>query len=523
MATIRLYSTSGLYNGYYADVVFHPYSGGTAVNIGTNVLIPYFWTSDYYYGTYDFNFKNELEGFTCNLEIVPNVTPTPTTTPTITFTPTETPTVTSSDSCEFIIDINAIIATPTPTFTTTPTITETPTVTSSDSCEFMINIDAIIATPTPTPTSTGTPTITQTPTTTETPTPTETPTITITPTETYTPNCDFIIDTIAIIATPTPTSTPTITETPTSTETPTITQTPTSTSTATPTITETPTSTYTPNCEFVIDTVAVIATPTPTSTSTPTTTETPTATPTSTATPTVTETPTATPTSTYTPDCAFQAAFGTPLVVDENTEINIWFDDSGSMNSTLAPLQTMRDTILRDCLVQFYNNDYNTYDQNVTVSNFSSKTGGTERTMYILNTTGTTAGITKVINLVFQDESSPYAADGSSFNISVRTGTYDTDISGLRSTLDNVPNSSYYRGIVFRVNTGPDSYDGFRQFLAAVKNGAGAYSGTNGLSDKSEITYISNVTAGSNAQYYADQIITALNTLGYNLNLCNQS
>ena len=774
MATIRLYSASGLYNGYYADVVFHPYSGGTAVTIGTNVLIPYFWTSEYYYGTYDFNFKNELEGFVCNLEIVPGVTPTPTSTPTITITPTETPTTTSSDSCEFVIDINAVIATPTPTLTPTVTSTETPTTTSSDSCEFIINVDAIVATPTPTPTSTSTvtetptitptcdcpegftatndggacyrvltstptsienllvgdggsnsaygmygvkiynendyntvgnsisgnlaysgyttaygspdttpnesfwagrmnqinvwvdgnttwpnpnypdyvsfcatfnltttktyyigvagdnditvkinsvtlinqadnspvdnfrfyhiypvtldagpniveienwnrssvgsfaaevyddtlatltgvtnanglnimfstgdylpggplagegfctnyscpagytldttdpenpvckkieyvdcgtiytptptstatPTVTPTPTATETPTATDTPTITITPTETYTPNCEFIIDTVAVISTPTPTSTPTVT--------------PTVTSTETPTVTETPTITYTPNCEFVIDTVALITTPTPTSTPTPT----------------VTETPTATPTSTYTPDCVFEAALGTPLVVDENTEINIWFDDSGSMNSTLSPLQSMRDTILRDCLVQFYNNDYNTYDQNVTVSNFSSKSGGTERTMYVLNTTGTTAGITKVINLVFQDESSPYAADGGSFNTSVRTGTYDTDISGLRSTLDNVPNSSYYRGIVFRVNTGPNSYDGFRQFLVAVKDGTGAYSGTNGLSDKSEITYISNVTAGSTAQYYADQIITALNTLGYNLNLCNQS
>jgi hypothetical protein len=132
VATIRLYSASGLYNGYYADVVFHPYSGGTAVNIGTNVLIPYFWTSDYYYGTYDFNFKNELEGFSCYLEIVPGVTPTPTSTPTITFTPTETPTTTSSDNCEFIIDISAIIATPTPT--STSTVTETPTITPTCDC-----------------------------------------------------------------------------------------------------------------------------------------------------------------------------------------------------------------------------------------------------------------------------------------------------------------------------------------------------------------------------------------------------
>jgi hypothetical protein len=258
-----------------------------------------------------------------------------------------------------------------------------------------------------------------------------------------------------------------------------------------------------------------LTTPTPTATSTPT----PTPTETSTPTPTATDTPTPTPT----PDCSFNAAVEEvpPIQIDENTEIFIWFDDSGSMNSTLSPLQTMRNTILRDCLVQFYNGNYAKYDQNVTVNNFSSKSGGFERTFYVMNTTGTTQTTTKVINLVFQDESSPYNAEGAPFNTSVRTGQYSTDIAAFRNTLDNVPNSNYYRGIIFRVNTGPNSYDGFRQFIQAVKNGTNAYSGTNGLSDKNEVTWVSDVTAGSTAQYYADTIINALNTLGYNLSLCN--
>jgi hypothetical protein len=223
------------------------------------------------------------------------------------------------------------------------------------------------------------------------------------------------------------------------------------------------------------------------------------------------------------PDCFFEGSITQPLVVDENTEINIWFDDSGSMAATLTPLNTMRNTILRDCLVQFYNNDYDLYDQNVTVSLFSSKPSGVERTLFMLNTSGSTTNTTKVINLVFQDEASPYNADGNSFNTGVRTVQYDLDLAGLRATLDNAPNNDYYRGVVFRVNTGPNAFDGFRQFLVAVKNGTSAYSGTNGLSDKAEITYIENVTQGSTAQYYADQIITALNTLGYSLNLCGGS
>lgn len=221
-------------------------------------------------------------------------------------------------------------------------------------------------------------------------------------------------------------------------------------------------------------------------------------------------------------DCYFVGALDSPgageiIQIDSTTKIYIWFDNSGSMNSTLAPLQTMRSTILKNCLLQFYNNDGDLYDANVTVNNFSSKSNGSERTLHMLNTVDASAS--KVINLVFQDEASPYGAT-SSFNSNSRTSTYDSDLSALRSTLDNAVNSSYYRGIVFRVNTGPNYYDAFRQFLEAVKLGQAAYSGTNGLADKTEITVVPNVTAGSAAQYYADLIIAGLNTLGYSLQAC---
>ena len=281
--------------------------------------------------------------------------------------------------------------------------------------------------------------------------------------------------------------------------------TPTPTPTSTPTPTGTPTPTPTPNCDFDVI-VDNITTPTPT--------------PTPTDTPTPTPTPTSTPTPT--PDCVFDAEFSesVPIVIDENTQINIWFDDSGSMNQTLSPLETMRNTILKNCLLQFYNNDSNLYDANVSVKNFSEKSSGNERTFWILDTTGTTGSVTKVINLAFQDESSPYGADGASFNVNTaRQATYSTDITNFRSTLNSLPNT-YYRGVIFRVNTGPNTYDGFRQFIEAVRDGSGNYSGAFGLSGRNEIAYVTNVTASSTAQYYANQIITALNTLGYNLEAC---
>ena len=351
-----------------------------------------------------------------------------------------------------------VVVLPTPTPTPTETlIPPTPTPTPTVDCEFNVDVDVIFATPTPTPSPT--------------------PTLTPTPTPTPTVNCDFGVDIDVIVATATPTPSPT--------------------ATPTPTLTPTPTPTPTVNCDFGIDVNVVYPTPTPS--------------------PSPTETPTPTPTPTT--DCVFEGEVSLPLVVDENTKINIFFDSSGSMDSTLSPLVTMRDTILRDCLVQFYNNDYTKYDNLVTITQ-----SPTERTFNFLSTTsGNTIGVTKVINLVFQDESSLYGADQPTFNTAVRTGTYDTDMSTLRNVLSTVPYSTYYRAVIFRVNTGPNSYDGFRQFINAVLNGTGAYSGTNGLSDKSEITRVENVNPGDTAQYYADQIITALNTLGYNLNLCSGS
>jgi hypothetical protein len=323
--------------------------------------------------------------------------------------------------------------------------------------------------------------VTPTPTPTETPTPT--PTDTPTPTPTPTPNCDFDVVTDNI-TTPTPTPTPTETPTP------------------TPTPTETSTPTPTPDCNFDVDTNNI-------------TTPTPTPTPTSTPTPTPTDTPTPTPT----PDCVFDAEFSesVPIVIDENTQINIWFDNSGSMDSTLSPLQTMRNTILKNCLLQFYNNDSDLYDSNVSVKLFTEKSSGTERTFLMLDTTGTTAGVTKVINLVFQDEAqNVYHPEAFTFNVNgTRTSTYMTDITNLRNTLNALP-STYYRGVIFRV----EGFDGFRQFIDAVKDGSGNYSGVYGLSDRSEIAYVSNVTAGTTPQYYVNQIITALNTLGYNLQAC---
>ena len=88
-----------------------------------------------------------------------------------------------------------------------------------------------------------------------------------------------------------------------------------------------------------------------------------------------------------------------------------------------------------------------------------------------------------VIFMVFQDEANVAYHGGSWSNTTARTSTFNTDIANLRSRVAtlNATNSTFYRGIVFQVDGSPD----FKTLMQAVETGAGAYTGTNGLSDLS--------------------------------------
>lgn len=200
--------------------------------------------------------------------------------------------------------------------------------------------------------------------------------------------------------------------------------------------------------------------------------------------------------------------------IDETTEINIFFDSSGSMDSTLSPLETMRDTVLRTALEPFYDNDSDAYNAAVTITSV-----GTEMVFDQLATLGS-ANATRVINLVFADENSPYAAVGT-YPATPNT-QLASDIAALRSAV-SASNSSegtdYYRSVLFQINTGPNYFSGFKQMTQAVYNGTGNYSGTAGLSDFNETQtfLINDVVAAGNATFYANQIIAGLNSLGYDL------
>lgn len=241
----------------------------------------------------------------------------------------------------------------------------------------------------------------------------------------------------------------------------------------------------------------------------------PTATPFATPNPTPTQFPTATPQSTVQP-----SPTPTPtILINTETEINIFFDSSGSMNTTLSPLVNMRDNILQNCLLPFYNNDVSLYNQRVTITNKSD-----ERAIQWIATPPSNPSY-NVVNLAFADESNNrYEAE----RITVSGWTDgsvsgDADIAQLRDELDNATTPTSHRGIIFQVDTlsgGQDIYPQYQNFINAVFNGLGYYAGTSGLSDKNEVSGVQDVIAGSTPQYYADLIVNAMNNLGYNVPSC---
>lgn len=184
-------------------------------------------------------------------------------------------------------------------------------------------------------------------------------------------------------------------------------------------------------------------------------------------------------------------------IITKDTEIRIWFDSSGSMDSTLDPLQEMRDNHLKDTLLPFYNNDEELYNEKVTVNSWSN-----ERTFERLSVEPDVIE-DGIIHLVFQDEANSIYHD-SHFNSSEITTYYENDISNLRNKLENTFVNNGYKAVVFQVKGFPN----FNDFLKAVENGEGEYASPYGTSDIDEdiVAFRYNINDGDDPQYYADLI-----------------
>lgn len=196
---------------------------------------------------------------------------------------------------------------------------------------------------------------------------------------------------------------------------------------------------------------------------------------------------------------------GSPVLrVDSQTEINIFFDTSGSMDTSLAPLQQARDTLLANLLVPFYDNDMAQYNQRVSFIEILD-----ERPFQWAQTVGSSGNITKVINLLFTDENSPYD------QLESLNAEASSDIQGLRNTIASAPTEAYYRMVHFAVLGSP----AYQTNVEKVYTGTGPFVDVNLVDyvEEEKVRLVTGVPDGQTQEYYSSQIINAINSLGYNL------
>jgi len=227
----------------------------------------------------------------------------------------------------------------------------------------------------------------------------------------------------------------------------------------------------------------------------------------------------------YTVD--FTCPSAPPVVINQTTQINIWFDASGSMNTTLPPLRDMVSTNLKDCLISFYNGDSDEYDKYVTVREFGKTPyyNEFERTFRVGAWEPDVQDATNVINIVFQDEGggvstySEYMPVDSVFNESLLRSTYTTDMNDIRDKLTNYP-ADYVTPIIFQVKRS-NGNQAFKEFLQAAYSGTltgSIMSGTNNLADlQSQVSIYYDINFGSTSLYYRDLVIQAINDLGFSV------
>ena len=216
-------------------------------------------------------------------------------------------------------------------------------------------------------------------------------------------------------------------------------------------------------------------------------------------------------------------------VFDDKVEIIILFDNSGSMNDTLKPLQDMAAGILKNKLLSYYNGDVIEYEKRVKMmrhSDFRDQYVGTnynmENFMRHVARKDINPDASKTIFLIFQDEAqSPGGSTYQTVNqspYSSATDIYRTDLAEYRSFLDSTTYGEYF--MRFFVVEYP-SISARNVFLENIFSGNEGFDGLKGLSDRSEVTSVGilndGVTYASNPNYYYDYIIQALQDYGFNI------
>ena len=193
-------------------------------------------------------------------------------------------------------------------------------------------------------------------------------------------------------------------------------------------------------------------------------------------------------------------------------------DGSGSILNTRKQLDVMKNTLLKDALLPYYNNDIDLYNNRVTIVD-----GSGERTLRFFNEASKKDN---VLAVVFQDEAQP-AYHLPNFNKSPE-GDYLDDLNKLKSNLKN--HKGLYRGIMFQVDRGKTFAKSFKEFVGNAFQGEGYLSNHNlkkyywqsnasHIKNKDGIVFSDEYHAKDegNPQYYLNLLFNAAKKVGLDL------
>lgn len=208
------------------------------------------------------------------------------------------------------------------------------------------------------------------------------------------------------------------------------------------------------------------------------------------------------------------------LPKDGALHIMMHVDGSGSILNTRKQLDIMKETILKDALLPYYNDDENLYNNRVTIVSSSG-----ERTLKFF---AEAAKKKNVLAIAFQDEAQP-AYHLPNFNKKPEDHYVD-DIGKLKSSLNGY--NGVYRGVMFQVDRGKTFAKSFKEFVGNAFQGKGYLESNNlkkyyrdnnlnHIKNKDGIVFSDEYHAkdSGDPQYYLELIFNASKKIGLDLQI----
>jgi hypothetical protein len=208
------------------------------------------------------------------------------------------------------------------------------------------------------------------------------------------------------------------------------------------------------------------------------------------------------------------------LPKDGALHIMMHVDGSGSILSTRKNLDIMKDTLLKDALLPYYNNDEKLYNRRVSIVSSSD-----ERSLQFYTLA---AEKDNVLAVAFQDEACP-VYHLPTFNKNPEH-QYLRDLGKLKASLNGY--GGLYRGVIFQVDRGRTFSKSFKEFVECSWQGIGYLKNDNlkkyyweenkhHIKNKDGVVFSDEYHAQSEGdpQYYLDLIFKASKRVGLDLDI----